>query len=176
MPPHYIMERVVETAIVRSMFGQNDISRRSFMGLVGGTSFAAALASVFPVDKAKAAMELTSSINNVAVTVMKVEFHKRRDVISKRIQQINGMHMPTPGGAFYAFPSYEHDIASTDLALQLAKEGLICSPGSAFGHLGEHHLRFSYACGVEDIHRGMDILERVMDTIPIREERKSIQA
>ena len=51
-----MMERVVENAIVRSMFGQNDISRRSFMGLVGGTSFAAALASVFPVDKAKAAI------------------------------------------------------------------------------------------------------------------------
>ena len=51
-----MMERVVENAIVRSMFGQNDISRRSFMGLVGGGTFAAALASVFPIDKAKAAI------------------------------------------------------------------------------------------------------------------------
>ncbi|WP_425419713.1 CmpA/NrtA family ABC transporter substrate-binding protein [Oricola indica] len=56
MSSDYMMERVVENAIVRSMFDQNDISRRSFMGLVGGTSFAAALASVFPVDKAKAAI------------------------------------------------------------------------------------------------------------------------
>lgn len=51
-----MMERAVENAIVRSMFGQNDFSRRSFMGLVGGGTFAAALASVFPMDKAKAAI------------------------------------------------------------------------------------------------------------------------
>ncbi|SHN04813.1 CmpA/NrtA family ABC transporter substrate-binding protein [Roseibium suaedae] len=51
-----MMERAVENAIVRSMFGQNDLSRRSFMGLVGGSTFAAALASVFPIDKAKAAI------------------------------------------------------------------------------------------------------------------------
>lgn len=51
-----MMERVVENAIVRSIFGQNDISRRSFMGLVGGGTFAAALASAFPMDKAKAAI------------------------------------------------------------------------------------------------------------------------
>lgn len=51
-----MLERAVESAVVRSMFGQNDLSRRSFMGLVGGGTFAAALASVFPMDKAKAAI------------------------------------------------------------------------------------------------------------------------
>ena len=51
-----MLERAVESAVVRSMFGQNDLSRRSFMGLVGGGTFAAALASVFPIDKAKAAI------------------------------------------------------------------------------------------------------------------------
>lgn len=51
-----MMERAVESAIVRSVFGHSDISRRSFMGMVGGTTAAAALASVFPLDKAKAAL------------------------------------------------------------------------------------------------------------------------
>ncbi len=51
-----MMERAIENAVVRSMFGQNDFSRRSFMGLVGGGAFAAALSSVFPIDKAKAAI------------------------------------------------------------------------------------------------------------------------
>ena len=51
-----IMERAVESAIVRSVFGHSDISRRSFMGLVGSGAAAAALASVFPIDKAKAAL------------------------------------------------------------------------------------------------------------------------
>ncbi|GGL83989.1 nitrate ABC transporter substrate-binding protein [Pseudooceanicola nanhaiensis] len=51
-----MLERAVESAVVRSMFGQNDLSRRSFMGMVGGGTVAAALASVFPLDKAKAAI------------------------------------------------------------------------------------------------------------------------
>lgn len=51
-----IMERAVESAIVRSVFGHNDIGRRSFMGMMGGGTVAAALASVFPLEKAKAAI------------------------------------------------------------------------------------------------------------------------
>ncbi|OWU85825.1 nitrate ABC transporter substrate-binding protein [Oceanicola sp. 22II-s10i] len=51
-----MLERAVESAVVRSMFGGNDLSRRSFMGLVGGGTFAAALSSVFPIEKAKAAI------------------------------------------------------------------------------------------------------------------------
>lgn len=51
-----MMERAIESAIVRSVFGHSDISRRSFMGLVGGGAAAAALASVFPINKAKAAL------------------------------------------------------------------------------------------------------------------------
>lgn len=56
MSSEKMMERAVENAIVRSLFGQNDISRRSFMGLVGSGTAAAALASAFPLDKAKAAI------------------------------------------------------------------------------------------------------------------------
>ncbi len=99
---------------------------------------------------------------------MKVEFQKRRDLITKRIQEIPGMHMEKPGGAFYAFPRYDHDIKSGAFAMKLAQNGLIGSPGSAFGPLGEHHLRFSYACSLEDIDRGMDILRDVAATIPLR--------
>ncbi len=99
---------------------------------------------------------------------MKVEFRKRRDRITERIQAIDGFHMEPPGGAFYAFPRYDHDIKSEDFAMKLAKAGLIGSPGRAFGHLGEHHLRFSYACSLEDIDRGMDILASVASKIPLR--------
>ncbi len=51
-----MLERAVESAIVRSVFGHSDIGRRSFMGMLGGGTVAAALASVFPIDKAKAAI------------------------------------------------------------------------------------------------------------------------
>lgn len=95
-------------------------------------------------------------------------FRKRRDLIVKRLNEIEGFECPSPGGAFYAFPRFQHDISAKDFALALAKEGLICSPGTAFGSLGEHHLRFSYACGFDEIDRGMDILARVAATLPLR--------
>lgn len=56
MSSEAMLERAVESAIVRSVFGHSDIGRRSFMGMLGGGTVAAALASVFPIDKAKAAI------------------------------------------------------------------------------------------------------------------------
>ncbi len=89
-------------------------------------------------------------------------YRKRRDLICKRINEIDGMEIIPPKGAFYAFPTYSADIPSQDLANELACAGLICTPGSAFGQYGEKHLRFSYAADESKIERGMDILSDVM--------------
>lgn len=51
------VDRAIESAVVRAMFGHNDMSRRRFMQAVGGGTFAAALASVFPLDAAKAMLK-----------------------------------------------------------------------------------------------------------------------
>ena len=51
---------------------------------------------------------------------------------------------------------------SADLANELARNGLICTPGSAFGSYGEGHLRFSYAADESKIDAGMDILSKVI--------------
>ncbi len=89
-------------------------------------------------------------------------YKARRDLITERINGIDGMSLEPPKGAFYAFPSYEQNIASADLANKLAQAGLICTPGSAFGKYGEKHLRFSYAASEDKISKGMDILAEVM--------------
>lgn len=89
-------------------------------------------------------------------------FKARRDLICRRINEIPGMSIVPPKGAFYAFPGYEQKISSADLANELASAGLICTPGSAFGSYGEGHLRFSYAADESKIERGMDILADVM--------------
>lgn len=52
-----IIDRAVESAVVRSVFGHDDMSRRNFLRLVGGGTLAAALASVLPMDKVKAAVK-----------------------------------------------------------------------------------------------------------------------
>ena len=89
-------------------------------------------------------------------------FMVRRDLITRRINEIEGMHMTPPRGSFYAFPSYDLKMRSEDLANELAKNGLICTPGSAFGKYGEGHLRFSYAADENKIDAGMDILANTM--------------
>lgn len=50
-----MFDRAVESAIVRGMFRHNDRSRRDFIRLVGGGALAAALGSLLPLDKIKAA-------------------------------------------------------------------------------------------------------------------------
>jgi nitrate/nitrite transport system substrate-binding protein len=52
-----IMDRVIESAVVRSVFGHHDDSRRSFMKLMGGASMATLLSSIFPLEEAKAAIK-----------------------------------------------------------------------------------------------------------------------
>ncbi|MGA1822238.1 MAG: pyridoxal phosphate-dependent aminotransferase [Thermoplasmatota archaeon] len=94
------------------------------------------------------------------------EFRERRDLITKRINRIGGFRALTPPGTFYSFPSYDlrngnERIKSGDLAMELARSGLICSPGTAFGESGEYHLRFSFVNSKESIERGMDILSDV---------------
>ncbi|MCL2712732.1 MAG: pyridoxal phosphate-dependent aminotransferase [Methanomassiliicoccaceae archaeon] len=92
-------------------------------------------------------------------------YRKRRDLITKRINDINGMHMNAPRGAFYAFPKFSFPLTSEEFAMRLVKEGLICVPGTAFGENGEKHLRFSYAADEHKISTGMDILEKVANNI-----------
>ena len=51
-----MLDRAIESAVVRSVFGHNEISRRSFAKMVGSGTMMAALASVLPRDKVKAAI------------------------------------------------------------------------------------------------------------------------
>lgn len=52
-----IIDRAVESAVVRAVFGHDDLSRRGFMRLLGGATAASILASFFPLEEAKAALK-----------------------------------------------------------------------------------------------------------------------
>jgi len=47
------IDRAVEVAVVKAIFGENDLSRRTFMRLVGSSTALAVISSVFPLDAAK---------------------------------------------------------------------------------------------------------------------------
>ena len=67
-----ILDRLVESAVVREMFGHNEMNRRNFLKTVGGGTLAAALASVFPLDKVKAAVK--ENLGKPEKTKLKVGF------------------------------------------------------------------------------------------------------
>jgi len=90
-------------------------------------------------------------------------FDRRRKLMVKLLNEIDGFHCPVPRGAFYAFPSYDMPISSHELALDLAKAGVIAAPGTAFGLKGEGHLRFSYAASEDNIVKGLEIVKRVAE-------------
>ncbi|MDY6943530.1 MAG: CmpA/NrtA family ABC transporter substrate-binding protein [Pseudomonadota bacterium] len=52
-----IMDRAVESALVRGIFGHNEVSRRNFMKLVGGGLAASVLGSILPLNDVKAAVK-----------------------------------------------------------------------------------------------------------------------
>tara|TARA_B000000532_G_scaffold117240_1_gene94071 strand:+ start:9425 stop:10579 length:1155 start_codon:yes stop_codon:yes gene_type:complete len=94
---------------------------------------------------------------------MALEFKDRRDLICQRLNEMPGVSCHVPKGAFYVFPKVSIEgMNSEELAIELLKGGVLCSPGSAFGKSGEGHLRFAYTISKEDISKGMDKVEAVL--------------
>ena len=91
------------------------------------------------------------------------EYRQRREAIVCLLNQMPGVSCPMPEGAFYALPRFEAYRSSEQLAATLLEKCLIAvTPGAAFGHAGESHLRFSYACSMQDIETGMRLLREFL--------------
>jgi aspartate/methionine/tyrosine aminotransferase len=91
------------------------------------------------------------------------EFRQRCDLIVNRLNAMPGVECHKPKGAIYVFPKVEVEgMNSEELALELLKDGVLCSPGSAFGPSGEGHLRFAYTISREEISLGMDKVEKTL--------------
>ena len=96
-------------------------------------------------------------------TTMAAEFETRCNYIVDRLNAMPGVQCHHPKGAIYVFPKVDvPGMNSEELAMELLKDGVLCSPGSAFGPSGEGHLRFAYTIGLEDIARGMDKVESTL--------------
>ena len=102
------------------------------------------------------------------VTIMRNVFKKRRDYIVTRLNEMNGVHCDTPGGAFYVFPDFSSYMgddrniqSSNDLSMYLLEQkAVVTVAGKAFGSDG--NVRFSYAASDEDLARAMDLVEETL--------------
>ncbi|WP_414565889.1 MULTISPECIES: pyridoxal phosphate-dependent aminotransferase [unclassified Anabaena] len=98
------------------------------------------------------------------VEEMRQAFAKRRQVMLDRLNAIPGLSCTKPNGAFYLFP----DISKTGLkSLEfcnalLEKYQVAVIPGIAFG--ADQNIRLSYATDMATIEKGMDRLEKFVQS------------
>jgi aspartate aminotransferase len=104
----------------------------------------------------------------------KAEYQLRRDTIVSRLNQMEGVFCPNPGGAFYAMARLPIDDCDTfcqwllesfsynDATLMLAPAtGFYSTPG-----LGKQEVRLAYVLNVEAIHQAMNCLEMALQKYP----------
>ncbi len=93
---------------------------------------------------------------------MVAEFHRRRDFIVKRLNEIEGISCRMPKGAFYVFPNIKKTgMTSKQFEDRLLNEAFVASlAGTSFGAFGEGYVRFSYANSMENLKRAMDRVEQ----------------
>ncbi len=144
-----------------------------------------------PTDVVKAATNLqshlSSNVNNVAqiaaltalsgsldaVNKMHEAFDRRRKTIVEALNAIEGVHCPTPKGAFYVYADVREllgkEIAgktpktSAELAeIILTEAEVAVVPGEAFGPSG--YLRLSYALGDDDLAEGVGRIQKLLAT------------
>ncbi|QNV38260.1 pyridoxal phosphate-dependent aminotransferase [Rothia terrae] len=144
-----------------------------------------------PTDVVKAATNLqshlSSNVNNVAqiaaltavsgsldaVNKMHEAFNRRRKTIVEALNAIEGVHCPTPKGAFYVYADVREllgkEIAgktpktSAELAeIILTEAEVAVVPGEAFGPSG--YLRLSYALGDDDLAEGVGRIQKLLAT------------
>jgi aminotransferase len=92
---------------------------------------------------------------------MREQYHRRRDLIVRRCNEI-GLKCHLPRGSFYAFP----DVSPTGLSEKefavglLEQEKVAVVPGTAFGDNGRGHVRACFATAYDQIIEACDRIER----------------
>jgi aminotransferase len=105
------------------------------------------------------------------VEKMRKEYDRRRKLIIKRLNEINGFNLVEPDGAFYAFPSihFKHrgkPLTSTKFCEMLFnKQRVLAIPGPEFGRNGEGFIRLSYATEYSKIKEALNRIEEFTGTL-----------
>ncbi len=116
------------------------------------------IATNLPVQKAAVAA-LQGPQEYIAEIVTKLK--KRRDLVVKRLNEIDGISCKLPNGAFYTFPKILHNRWKDDKDFVLSlldKTGILTVHGSGFGESGRGHFRIVYLPNEQVLEEAMDKL------------------
>lgn len=106
----------------------------------------------------------------------KAEYKSRRDLIVKRLNAMEGVFCPNPGGAFYAIARLPIDDADAFCQWLLESfaykdETVMLAPATGFygtKGLGKKEVRLAYVLNLNDINKAMDCLEAALKAYPNR--------
>jgi aspartate aminotransferase len=106
----------------------------------------------------------------------KAEYQLRRDLIVKRLNNMEGVFCPNPGGAFYAMAKLPIDDADKFCQWLLEEfafenQTVMLAPATGFygtPGLGKQEVRLAYVLNLEDINHAMDCLEAAIKVYPGR--------
>lgn len=106
----------------------------------------------------------------------KAEYQSRRDLIVKRLNAMEGVFCPNPGGAFYAMAQLPIDDADVfcqwlleDFSYQ--NQTVMLAPATGFygtKGLGMNEVRLAYVLNLDAINNAMDCLEAALKVYPGR--------
>ena len=101
------------------------------------------------------------------VDAMIEEFRSRRDLVVDGLNEIPGFRCLRPVGAFYAFPDISGTgLSGAALAERLLQEtGVSVLAGTAFGTVGTHHIRLSYANSRENLAEALRRIRTVVEPL-----------
>jgi aspartate aminotransferase len=116
----------------------------------------------------KAAVEAVRGPQD-SVGIMLAEYKRRRDYVIERLRAMPGVGITMPKGAFYAYPNigFAYGRNGINNSMQfaeklLAEAHVAVVPGEAFGT--ENHIRISYATSTDELQRGLDRLQKFLQT------------
>lgn len=119
---------------------------------------------------AQAALEMAEK----EILEFKNYFHKRRDLICKRLDKLNHIFSyQKPDSAYFVFPRVKSEIMqkiagsgeSWHFAIELLEKAKVAVvPGVAFGPSGENHVRMCFGRSEEDINLAFERMERFFNS------------
>ena len=118
----------------------------------------------------EAAVDLPDSYFNAP----KAEYLSRRDLMVKRLNAMQGVYCPNPGGAFYAIarlPIDDCDIFCQWLLESFSYNGqtVMLAPATGFygtAGLGKNEVRLAYVLNLDSLNKAMDCLEKALEMYP----------
>lgn len=102
------------------------------------------------------------------------EYNSRRDLLVKRLNEMEGVFCPNPGGAFYAMaklPVADTEVFCQWLLEEFSHDGatVMMAPAAGFYATkgqGKDEVRLAYVLNLDDINHAMDCLEAALKVYP----------